>query len=242
MRFQTPLIRATLLRRYKRFLCDIRLDTGQEVTAHCPNPGSMLGLAEPGCEIWVEPNNDPKKKLKYGWRLVKVGATDWAGIDTSLPNKIVREALLSHRIEPLANYSEIRAEVPYGDKSRIDFLLMSETKPSAYVEVKSVTLKRDTELAEFPDCITTRGAKHLIELCRIIESGQRAIMIYVIQRTDCTRFRVAANLDPNYGRCFEEARAAGVEMLCYDTHISPKEISLKNAVKLEKVVPAFGQG
>lgn len=219
MLFQTPLVPAVLIRRYKRFLADVRLADGREVTAHCPNPGAMLGLMEPGTEVWLEPNDDPKKKLNYGWRLSELGGGHWVGIDTSLPNKVVKEALEAGQVSALAAYKTIRPEVKYGTRSRIDFLATQPGLRDAYIEVKNVHLCRTACLAEFPDCVTARGAKHLHELSNMVAQGQRAVMLYLVQRTDCTRFMVAADLDPAYAAAYETARAAGVEMLFYGTRI-----------------------
>ncbi|MEP3345097.1 MAG: DNA/RNA nuclease SfsA [Litoreibacter sp.] len=234
MRFQTPLVPARLIRRYKRFLADVALEeTGQEVTVHCPNPGAMLGLKDDGLRVWLEPNDDPKKKLKYGWRVAELPDEQFACIDTSLPNRVVKEALLSGSIAELANYKTVRPEVPYGTGSRIDFLLTQDGLPDAYVEVKSVTLRREGNWAEFPDCVTARGAKHLQELSQIAQSGARAAMLYLVSRTDCTRLKMAADLDPTYAREFDHARANGVEMLCYASTISPHEMSLTHALPVD---------
>ncbi|MGV6812246.1 MAG: DNA/RNA nuclease SfsA [Brevirhabdus sp.] len=224
MQFQTPLQPAMLLRRYKRFLADIRLENGQEVTAHCPNPGSMMGLAEPGMRIWVEPNDDPKKKLKYGWRLVEHGDGHFTGIDTSLPNKVLRAAFNAGDVPGFSGYESVRAEVPYGKGSRIDFLL--EGEGLTYVEVKSVTLSRQPGLAEFPDSVTARGAKHLDELTAMVAQGHRASMLYLVQRTDAERFGLAADIDPVYAATFARARAAGVGMTVIGTGISPEGVSI----------------
>lgn len=226
MRFQTPLVPARLLRRYKRFLADVTLEEdGREVVAHCPNPGSMMGLAEPGMRVWLEPNDDPKKKLKFGWRLVELPDGEWSGIDTAVPNRVVKEALLDGAIEPLAAYQTVKPEVRYGTNSRVDFLLSEPGLADAYVEVKNVHLMRETGLAEFPDCVTERGAKHLRELSAMVEAGHRAVMVYLVQRTDCDRFRLARDLDPGYGAAFDAARAAGVEMLCVSTRIDRESVS-----------------
>ena len=190
MRFQTPLIPARLVRRYKRFLADAELDDGSVVTAHCPNPGSMLGLKEPGLRIWLESNDDPKKKLKYGWRLAELPHGHWSGIDTAVPNRIVGEALKAGLITELTGYDEVRAEVPYGTRSRVDFMARGSGLPDAYIEVKNVHLRRSGDWAEFPDSVTARGTKHLGELMRVAEDGGRAIMLYVVQRTDCTRLNL----------------------------------------------------
>ncbi|MHA7887378.1 DNA/RNA nuclease SfsA [Roseicyclus sp.] len=226
MRFPTPLVRATLLRRYKRFLSDVVLEDGREVVAHCPNPGSMMGLARPGAVVWLEPNDDPKKKLGFGWRLEELEGGHMAGIDANLPNRIVAEALAEGRIPALRGYGTIRPEQRYGENSRIDFLLTESGRPDAFVEVKNVHLRRAGDWAEFPDCVTARGTKHLHELARIAEGGGRAVMLYVVQRSDCARFRLAGDLDPAYARAFDAARAAGVEMLCHGTRITTEGVWL----------------
>lgn len=224
MRFETPLIPAVLIRRYKRFLADCRLEDGREVTAHCANPGSMMGLAEPGMRIWLEPNDDPKKKLKFGWRLVEHAGRHFTGVDTSVPNRALRAALEAGQVAGLADYETVRAEVKYGEKSRIDFLLTQPGLPDCYVEVKSVTLSRQPGLAEFPDSVTARGTKHLGELARMVAEGHRAVMLYLVQRTDCDRFQLAADIDPAYAAAFDAARAAGVERLVLGTRISPQGV------------------
>ena len=178
-----------------------------------------MGLAEPGMRVWLEPNDNPKKKLKFGWRLVELPGGHISGIDTAVPNRVVKEALLARAIEPLANYGTVKPEVRYGTNSRIDFLLTEPDLPDAYVEVKNVHLMRKDRLAEFPDCVTERGAKHLRELSAMVAEGHRAVMVYLVQRTDCDRFKLARDLDPSYGDAFDGARAAGVEMLCVSTRI-----------------------
>ncbi|WP_317057230.1 DNA/RNA nuclease SfsA [Roseovarius rhodophyticola] len=226
MRFQTPLEPATLIRRYKRFLADIRLEDGREVTAHCANPGSMMGLAKPGTRIWVEPNEDPKKKLKYGWRLVDHENGHFTGVDTSLPNRALKAALMTQTIPELSAYDTVLPEQKYGTKSRIDFLLRALNLPDAYVEVKSVTLMRQPGLAEFPDSVTARGAKHLTELAQMAQSGHRALLFYLVQRTDCTEVSVAADIDPTYASALQTATANGVEILAYHTQITPHSIEI----------------
>jgi sugar fermentation stimulation protein A len=233
MKFDKPLIPARLITRYKRFLADVRLENGQVVTAHCANPGSMMGLRQPETPIWVEPNNDPKRKLNYSWKLVELDAGHMAGIDTSVPNKVVGEALRAGRVPQLAVYKTIRPEVRYGKGSRVDFLLSEPGRPDAYVEVKNVHFRRDNDWAEFPDSITARGAKHLAELSDMVAEGHRAIMLYLVQRTDCARFKIAADCDPVYARAFVAAVAAGVEMLCFDTAISTREITLANQLPVD---------
>lgn len=230
MRFQTPLVPATLIRRYKRFLADCLLPDGREITAHCANPGSMMGLAEPGCKIWLEPNDDPKKKLKYGWRLVDHENGHFTGIDTAVPNRVLGHALRRQQIAPLADYNDVQAEVKYGKGSRIDYLLRASGLPDLYLEIKSVTLCRQNGLAEFPDSVTKRGAKHLGELAGMVAQGHRAAMLYLVQRTDCTAFDLARDIDPAYGHAFDAARAAGVETFCFDTLISPRAVDMSGPV------------
>jgi sugar fermentation stimulation protein A len=231
MRFQTQLVPARLTRRYKRFLADCTLEqTGAEITAHCANPGSMMGLAEPGTRVWLEPNDDPKKKLKYGWRLVDHENGHFTGVDTSVPNRALKAALLAGSVVEFAPYENLRAEVKYGQKSRIDFLLSGDGLPDLYVEVKSVTLCRTEGLAEFPDSVTARGTKHLAELSEMVADGHRAVMLYLVQRTDCARFALAEDIDPDYAAAYRAARTAGVETLCIDTDISPSGVAIRKRV------------
>ncbi|WP_226780229.1 DNA/RNA nuclease SfsA [Oceaniglobus trochenteri] len=233
MLFAAPLIAGHLVRRWNRFLCEVTLDSGETVRAHCPNPGAMLGLKDPGLRVWVEPNDDPKRKLRYGWRLVEFADGHWAGIDTAVPNRVVGEALRARAIPELAMYSNTRPEVNYGTKSRVDFLLSEPGLPNAYVEVKNVHLLRNGSLAEFPDCVTARGARHLHELSLMVAAGHRAVMLYLVQRTDCTALAMAADLDPAYAKAFGDARAAGVEMLCYDTAIGLDGVTLRKALPVQ---------
>lgn len=233
MRFQTELVPARLIRRYKRFLADCRLEhDGTEITAHCPNPGAMTGLAEPGTRVWLEPNDDPRRKLGFGWRLVDHEDGHFTGIDTALPNRALRAALLAGEIPQLASYGSVRPEVPYGEKSRVDFLLQEPGLPDLYLEVKSATLCRSAGLAEFPDTVTARGARHLAELARVAATGSRAMVLYLVQRTDCTRFALAGDIDPAYAAASREARAAGVEILALSTDITPKGVSVSGPLEL----------
>lgn len=232
MDFATPLMPATLIKRYKRFLADCRLADGREVTAHCPNPGSMMGLATPGMRIWLQPNDDPKKKLKFGWRLVEHDDGHFTGVDTSVPNRALRAALDARQVPELANYTTVCPEVKYGESSRIDFLLSAPGLPDCYLEVKSVTLSRKAGLAEFPDSVTTRGTKHLNELANMVQNGHRAVMFYLIQRTDCERFALAGDIDPAYAQAFADAKSAGVDHLVYDTQITPTRVILGKSVRM----------
>jgi sugar fermentation stimulation protein A len=223
MIFSSPLIKGRLIKRYKRFLADVELDGGEVITAHVANPGSMMGLKEEGLTVWLSRSDNPKRKLPYSWELVEVDGA-LVGINTAHPNGIAAEAIESGRIEALAGYETLTREVKYGTNSRIDILLSGGGQPDCYVEVKNVTLKREGSIAEFPDSVTARGAKHLNELISMVEQGHRAVMFYLVQRTDCSSFRIAADIDPVYDAAFKQAVAAGVEIICYDCHITTSEI------------------
>jgi len=229
MRFPSPLISATLIRRYKRFLADVTLDgvpdtEDMPVTAHVANPGKMTGLAEPGMRVWLERNDDPRRKLRYAWKLVDTGRT-LVGVDTGLPNRLVRAALEAHQVPGLTGYTTVRREVPYGTNSRIDFLL--EGPRNIYVEVKSVTLSRQPGLAEFPDTVTARGARHLDDLAQVLRDGHRAVLLYVIQRDDCKAYAVADDIDPGYARAHATARAAGIEVVALPCALTPEAVTLR---------------
>jgi len=228
MKFDTPLTRGRLVKRYKRFLADVELENGEIVVAHCANSGSMMGLKDEGNPVWLSPNQNPKAKLDWRWEVVEVeGAL--VGINTSRPNAIVEEAILAGRVPELSNYETLRREVKYGTNSRIDILLEnpdSDTAPSlCYVEVKNVTLKRHNH-AEFPDAVTVRGAKHLGELADMVKAGHRAVMFYLVNRNDCTAFRLASDIDPAYATAFDEAIKAGVEVLVYRADLSAEAIEV----------------
>jgi sugar fermentation stimulation protein A len=235
MRFQTPLVPGRLIQRYKRFLADVELDDGRVVTAHCANPGAMIGLKEPGLRVWLEPNDDPKKKLRFGWRVAQLGNGAWVGIDTGIPNKVIKEALHAKQIYQLAAYDTILQEQKYGPNSRVDFLLKEPGLPDAYVEVKNVNLWRRDDWAEFPDTVTARGLKHLGVLGDMVHAGHRSVLIYCFQHTGCSRFRLAEDLDPAYAAACLGAQARGVEMLCYGCDVSITEINLRGALQLDLV-------
>ena len=218
MRFPAPLIRATLRRRYKRFLADMVLEDGSEITAHVANSGAMLGLAEPGLTAWLSHSDKPGRKLAWSWELAEVDGL-LVGINTQHPNAIVAEAVRAGLLPDLAGYAAQRREVPYGRNSRIDLLLEDPARPKCYVEVKNVHLKRG-EAAAFPDAVTARGAKHLAELSDMAAAGHRAVMLFLVQRMDCRFFRPAAEIDPTYARALKSAVAAGVEVLCYDCRLT----------------------
>lgn len=225
MRFPVPLTSGRLIRRYKRFLADCLLDSGEEVTAHVANSGSMLGLAMPGARVYLARSDDPKRKLAWSWQLVEVDGA-LVGIDTGLSNRIVAEAIAAGRIPALAGYETLRREVPYGARSRVDMLLEAEGRPPCYVEVKSVTLSRRAGVAEFPDAVTARGAKHLAELANMVAVGARAVLVYLVQRGDCDRFELAADIDPTYAVAAAAALATGVEMLVVHADVSPAGIEI----------------
>jgi sugar fermentation stimulation protein A len=240
MQFPDPLIPGTLIKRYKRFLADITLENGEMVTAHCANSGSMMGLKEPGSQVWLSPARNPNRKLKYTWELV---AADGAlvGINTSHPNTLVEEAVKAGKISELSGYASVRREVKYGRNSRIDLLLegglpVGDSAPICYVEVKNVTLKRGKRdglgLAEFPDAVTARGAKHLEELGDMVEAGHRAVMVYLVQRGDCGLFDVAGDIDPAYDEQLQRARSRGVEAICYSCHVTPQNIEVTHPLPL----------
>ncbi len=234
MRFARPLLRGTLVQRYKRFLADVMLEDGRTITAHCANPGAMLGLNAPGTTVWVEPTDTPGRKLAFSWRLVALPLGGFAGIDASLPNRLVAEALAAGCIPALAGYATIRPEVRYGTRSRVDFLLTGPDRPDAYVEVKNVHLSRTPGLAEFPDSVTERGARHLAELAIVAATGKRAVMLYVVQRTDCSRFRVAADYDPAYALAFALARQGGVEAIAHATRITTEGVWIAEALPIDE--------
>src|SRR5437016_2173244 len=208
MRFPSPLLPATLVKRYKRFLADVVLSSGEIVTAHCANPGSMIGLMPPGARVWLSRSDNPSRKLAHSWELIEVdlgGGAELVGINTSHPNALAAEAIAAGAIPELAGYRTIRREVRYGKNSRVDFLLGSPDRAPCYVEIKNVHLMRRPGLAEFPDAVTKRGAKHLVELSDMAAAGARAVMLFLIQIGSARRFKLARDIDAAYGAAFDAA-------------------------------------
>ncbi len=226
MDFPAPLIEGTLVNRYKRFFADVRLPSGEVVTAHCANPGSMLSVRDDGARVWISPVDNPARKLRYTWEIVEAfGAM--VGINTGYPNAIVAEAIAAGRIPELTGYPVLKREQKYGQNSRIDILLEAPGRPPCYVEVKNVTMCRAAGgPAEFPDSVTSRGAKHLAELTAMVEAGNRAVMFYLVQRADCRRFTIAGDIDPAYAKALKLAMKSGVEALCYHARVTPGGIHI----------------
>ncbi|MGI1672057.1 MAG: DNA/RNA nuclease SfsA [Neptuniibacter sp.] len=218
------LITGQLIKRYKRFLADVQLEDGQEVTAHCPNTGSMRNCAEPGSLVWLKDSGNPKRKYPLGWELVEVEGRYLASINTGRANALIKEAIENGVISQLQGYSEIRSEVKYGENSRIDLLLKEDGKPKVWVEIKNVTLLEDDGWGSFPDAVTTRGAKHLKELMHRVEQGDRAAMVFCVPHTGIQKVRPADQIDPEYGRLLREAKAAGVEVMAYAASIDERSI------------------
>jgi sugar fermentation stimulation protein A len=235
MRFPAPLIPATLVRRYKRFLADVTLPHGDTVTVHVANPGAMIGLATPGARVWLSKSDKLARKLPHSWELVEVdfgGGVELVGVNTAHPNPLVGAALAVGAIRELAGYSSMRREVRYGRNSRVDFLLEDGRRPPCYVEIKNVHLMREPGLAEFPDAKTERGAKHLDELGDMVAAGARAMMLYLIQIGSARRFALARDIDPKYGTAFDRARSRGVEALALRCNISCEDIEIAGPVPI----------
>lgn len=235
MQFPSPLLRGRLVKRYKRFLADVTLDDGSEVTATCPNTGSMRGLTEPGSVVWLSESDSPTRKYRHTWEMIEAdigGGPTLVGINTSHPNRIVAEAVKAGLVAPLTGYGGLRREVKYGINSRIDLLLEDPAKGHCYVEVKNVHLMRTAGLAEFPDSVTERGAKHLEELANMVGEGHRAVMVFLIQRGDAGRLSLAADIDPRYAEAFALARRVGVEALALRCRLSPEAIALEGEIPI----------
>jgi sugar fermentation stimulation protein A len=237
MRFPAPLIPATLIRRYKRFLADAVLPDGSETTVHVANPGSMLGIAAPGSRIMLSRSENLKRKLPLSWELVEVdfgAGAEWVGVNTGHPNRLVEEAIKSGKVPELSGYPQLRREVKYGKASRVDFLLEADGKPPCFVEVKNVHMMRRPGRAEFPDSVTARGAKHLDELAAEVARGARAVMVYLVQIGSAESVAFARDIDPAYGAAFDRARVAGVAAIALACRVSPE------GIEAERAIPVLG--
>lgn len=235
MRFPSPLVPATLQRRYKRFLADVVLPNGVETTVHVANPGAMTGLAAPGARVWLSKSDNPARKLPFSWELVEVdlgSGLELVGVNTAHPNPLVGTAIAAGTIAELAGYDTLRREVKYGRNSRVDFLLEDRGRPPCYVEVKNVHLMRAKGLAEFPDSVTARGARHLDDLSAMAAQGCRAVMVFLVQIGSADRVALARDIDSKYGIAFDRARKAGVEAIAYRCAISETEITVAGAVPM----------
>jgi sugar fermentation stimulation protein A len=233
MRFVSKLIPATLARRYKRFLADVVLDNGDMMTVHVANPGAMTGLDRPFSRIWISNSDNPMRKLPFSWELVEAdfgSGPELVGVNTANPNILVADILSTGLIPELRDYTSVRREVKYGTNSRVDFLLESAGRRPCYLEVKNVHLMRKPGLAEFPDCVTARGAKHLDELATMVAGGARAVQLYVIQIPSADRFTVAREIDPAYAAAFDRARARGVEILAWRCAVTVEGIEIAKPV------------
>lgn len=229
MKFATPLVEGRLIRRYKRFLADVQLP-GEVITASCPNTGSLLGCSEPGSRVWLSEHDAGGRKYRHTWQLVEAGRVI-VGINTGLPNRIVEEAITAGAIDELRGYATLRREVAYGEeRSRIDFVLEGGRRKACYVEVKNVTSAVAHGIAQFPDCVSDRGARHLRELMRMAAGGLRPVQLYCVQRGDVEEVRPADAIDPEYGRTLREAIAAGVEVLAYRARVTPREIAIDKRI------------
>jgi sugar fermentation stimulation protein A len=226
-----PLLRGTLVRRYKRFIADVKLRNGRVVAVHCPNSGSMEACSEPGRPVYLtRHHNDPRRRLKYTWEIITM-PTSLVGVNTLVPNRLVRASILAGKVAELTGFDEVRSEVKYGRNSRIDLLLQKEGK-RCYVEVKNCTLVMDGK-ACFPDAVTARGLKHLVELQHQVQKGDRGVMFFLIQRMDAESFKPADHIDPDYGRELRKAQDNGVEILAYDVNLDTKGIELNRALPCE---------
>jgi sugar fermentation stimulation protein A len=235
MRFGTPLIPAMLARRYKRFLADVMLESGDMMTVHVPNPGAMTGLARPYSRVWLSDSNNPMRTLRYTWELVETdlgSGLELVGVNTVQPNLLTAEAVEAGLVPELRDYASTRREVKYGTNSRTDFLLEDPKRSPCYLEVKNVHLMRRPRLAEFPDSVTARGAKHLDELAAMVEGGARSVLLFVIQISSADRFAVARDIDPAYAEAFDRARRKGVEMLAWRCQVNVDGIEIAAPVPI----------
>ena len=231
MKFKERLIQGTLIKRYKRFFADIKYKN-KIIVAHCPNTGSMKGLLSIGNKVWFSKSNNPKRKLKYTLEIIEVNDKK-IGINTLLANKIVLDALHSKKIKPLCKFENIKTEVKFSDETRFDFLLTND-KEKCFLEVKNVSLFRDKNTAEFPDAVTVRGKKHLLELIKTKKKGYQSFILFLIQREKCDSFKIAKDIDNDYELTFKKAIINGIKILCYNCKISDEEIIINKQINYEK--------
>ena len=231
MKFEKKLLQGTLIKRYKRFFVDIK-HQNRTIIAHCPNSGSMLGLLKAGNKVWFSESNNPKRKLKYTLQIIEVDKK-LVGINTHLTNKIILESLKEKKIQSLSKFTEIKPETKFSNNTRFDFLI-SNVKEKCFLEVKNVTLVREKNIAEFPDAITSRGTKHLMELIEAKKKGYQSYLLFLIQREDCKVLKIAKDIDVNYTNAFDLALKNGVKILCYDCKMSDEEIIINNQIYYEK--------
>jgi len=231
MQFSQSLIPGKLVKRYKRFLADIMLEDGQQVTAHCPNTGAMTACAEPGWHVFLSPSNNPKRKLAYTWELSINDQGHWIGVNTQNANKLVAEAIQKQALAAFQGYSELKQEVKYGsENSRVDLLLSEKDKANCYIEVKSVTLLRENGQGVFPDAVTQRGQKHLRELMHIAQQGNRAVLVFCVQHTGIKRVTVAKDIDAKYAQLLAEAMANGVEVHAFGCTFNDKKVEINQDI------------
>lgn len=233
------LLPGRLLKRYKRFLADVELENGEVLTVHCPNTGSMRNCCDPGSRLWLLDSDNPKRKLRYTWELVEVEKRYLACINTNRANHLVKEAILDCRIEALTGYDELLTERPYGvENSRVDLLLKKDGLADCYVEVKNLTLLTNDGIGTFPDAVTERGRKHLRELIKVVREGNRAVLFFNVAHTGIQQIAPAWDIDYNYSVTLQEAIDQGVEVLAYQTSISPDAIALDKRLKFYIDSPA----
>jgi sugar fermentation stimulation protein A len=235
MRFSSTLIEATLARRYKRFLADVVLPSGEVMTVHVANPGAMTGLDRPLSRIWLSDSGNTLRKYPHTWELVETdlgSGPEIVGVNTTQPHQLVADALTADLIPELRNYPTVRREVKYGENSRVDFLLDDPARRPCYLEIKNVHLMRKPRLAEFPDCVTARGAKHMRELSSVLAAGARAVLLFVIQIPSAERFAIARDIDPGYAAAFDQARVLGVEVLAWRCKVTLDGIEIAAPVPI----------
>jgi sugar fermentation stimulation protein A len=231
MKFNETLIAGEFIKRYKRFFVDVKIGK-EEVVAHCPNTGSMMGLIKKGNKVWLSKSNNPKRKLKYTLQIIEDQNTK-VGINTHLTNKIVFDALSKRKIKNFKNLDKIQQEVRFGKNTRFDFLITEKNKKT-FIEVKNVTLSRQNDIAEFPDAITSRGLKHIQELLKAKKKGFEIYLFFVIQRNDCSKFELAKDIDPDYCELLLKAVKKNLKILCYDCKFSTKRIQLNREIQFKK--------